>query len=191
MTVELRTDPPLCPLFVGNTKIADDDMFGEVAKTQGRFDRNAERYMPKPIRRSGESDEAMNARMQQGYEVFNYKYGQIFSIFMDGLDEQAMLANWQRWQQASGKIDNAFFKGTRFMGTDRSAASFTARCLKIGLPPGIKVKVGVKTSWSVMDVVLYAIGIRDALEQSGVPQRPMTYDRKMLPARSVFTSIGH
>lgn len=182
MTVEIRTNPPLVKLTVtmggsGIDDIAalDTDPFNEMA---GAAKANARviASMPKLDMSNAPSTQQM-LDWQRKLETWNEKHHSATSVFIDGLDERAMIdfiRDFQRDPQ-SAISDKSLFKGTRFGGANRSMCSIAARCLKEGLAGRVKVQIGVKFLWTVADVVRYGVAIREALEKAGTPQPNVGY----------------
>lgn len=173
MTVELRTQVPSCLVIIrdnGAQFTIFKDPKGEVEAHQKHSDRKRENAAMEKINQrlmSSGDGEAYNRELAE----WNRKYGMVYSVFIDGLNEDRM----REWYAGFQVNDDSFYKGTRFMGTDRSSISIAARALKIGIPDDLSVKLGVKFKWSLMDVINYGVAVRNALEKRGVRQPAVGY----------------
>ncbi|CAO3438087.1 hypothetical protein [Azospirillum doebereinerae] len=103
---------------------------------------------------------------QKAAEKFTASQPLAWSINIWGLNEAAIIEWWERCKNQPDDL----FKGTRYMGLSRNPNSVVARGLKTGLPPGLKINIGVRFAWSNADVRNYALGIKQALAKKGIKQ---------------------
>ena len=178
MTVEVRTNPPLVMLRVASgtpeVVVFMPDPFNEVRASEKK---NAKIMATMPqFDTNRPFDPVLYEKWQADVEKWNDKHNSAFSVFIDGMNEEAMTRFIQGFMgDPAAATKTANFKGTRFAGADKSSCSISARCLKEGVPERISAKIGVKIRWEVADVLRYAVAIRDELAKSGVPQQNNGY----------------